>query len=62
MITLHDHGTFLTNGVPQADASISPAEGRRKTMAWSILQAHNGSGDPEKLNIRFDAMVSHDIT
>ena len=62
MITLHDHGTFLTNGVPQADASISPAEGRRKTMAWSILQAHNVSGDPEKLNIRFDAMVSHDIT
>ena len=31
-------------------------------MAWSILQAHNISGDPEHLQIRFDAMVSHDIT
>ena len=62
MITLHDHGIFLTKGVPQADAAISPAEGRQRTMAWNILQAHNTSGDPEKLQIRFDAMVSHDIT
>ena len=38
------------------------AQGREKTMAWSILQAHNISGDPQKLAIRFDAMASHDIT
>ena len=31
-------------------------------MAWRILQGHNVSGDPERLQIRFDAMVSHDIT
>ena len=62
MITLHDHGVFLVNGVPCADASISPAEGRRQTMAWSILQAHNAGDDPENLKIRFDAMLSHDIT
>ena len=31
-------------------------------MAWSILQAHNIPGDPEHLQIRCDAMVSHDIT
>ena len=32
------------------------------TMAYSILQAHNTSGDAENLKIKFDAMASHDIT
>ncbi|SFP42940.1 aconitate hydratase [Oscillibacter sp. PC13] len=62
MITLHENGVFLTGGVPCNAASLSPAEGRRQTMAYKILQAHNTSGDPSKLKIRFDAMVSHDIT
>ncbi len=31
-------------------------------MAYRILQAHNRSDNPEKLRIRFDAMLSHDIT
>ncbi len=31
-------------------------------MAYSILEAHNTSGDMDKLKIRFDAMTSHDIT
>ncbi|WP_295580850.1 hydratase [uncultured Oscillibacter sp.] len=61
MITLHDSGVFLVNGAPSA-APLSAEEGRRRTMAWNILQAHNVSGDPEQLHIRFDAMVSHDIT
>ena len=29
------------------------------TMAYSILQAHNTSGDAENLKIKFDAMASH---
>ena len=62
MIKLHDTGVFLANGAPDSAASLSPEEGRQKTMAWSILQAHNTSGNPEHLQIRFDAMVSHDIT
>ena len=62
MITLHDSGVFLVNGVPCADAPLSRQEGRRNTMAWNILQAHSVSGDPEQLQIRFDALVSHDIT
>ena len=37
-------------------------EGREKTMAWSVLQAHNTSDSMERLAIRFDAMASHDIT
>ena len=32
------------------------------TIAWNILQAHNTSGDPEALKLKFDAMASHDIT
>ena len=62
MITLHDNGIFLVNGAPCADAPVTSQEGRQRTMAWKILQAHNTSGDPENLKIRFDAMLSHDIT
>lgn len=62
MITMHDGGTFLIDGVPCSDSTHTPEEGRKRTMAWSILQAHNQSNNPEKLEIRFDAMVSHDIT
>ena len=62
MIMLHDNGIFYRDGKLCPQAPISPEEGRRNTMAWSILQAHNTSGDPEQLNVRFDAMVSHDIT
>ena len=62
MIQLTNHGMYLVNGVPCESAALSPQEARQGTMAWNILQAHNVSGDPEKLQIRFDAMVSHDIT
>ena len=62
MMTLHDEGIFLVNGALSAQAPVSPEEGRRQTMAWNILQAHNTSGDPDNLKIRFDAMLSHDIT
>ena len=59
---LTDHGVFLCGGVPQQTAPLSPAEGRKRTMAYRILQAHNQSGDEQNLRIRFDAMLSHDIT
>ena len=52
MITLHNNGVFLAGGVPAAAGPVSPEEGRKRTMAWSILQAHNISGDPEHLQIR----------
>ena len=51
MITLHNNGVFLAGGVPAAAGPVSPEEGRKRTMAWSILQAHNISGDPEHLQI-----------
>ncbi|MBR4869501.1 MAG: hydratase, partial [Oscillospiraceae bacterium] len=62
MVQLIDKGMFLVDGVPCETASLSPAEAKKATMAYGILQAHNTSGDPDKLRIRFDAMVSHDIT
>ena len=62
MIELIQHGMYLVNGVPCESVPVPPAEARRETMAYKILQAHNTSGDPEKLKITFDALVSHDIT
>jgi len=62
MMTLHDNGVFLVNGAPCTEGPVSPTEGRQRTMAWNILQAHNTSDDPERLKIRFDGMLSHDIT
>ena len=62
MVKLTDHGVFLVDGKVCDTAPISAAEARKNTIAYSILQAHNHSGNDEKLNIRFDAMLSHDIT
>ncbi|MEY8386001.1 hydratase [Oscillospiraceae bacterium 38-13] len=62
MITLHDNGVFLSEGALHSSAPVSPEEGRQRTLAWQILQAHSVSGNPEQLQIRFDAMASHDIT
>ena len=38
------------------------AERKTGSMAYKILQAHNQSGDPAKLKIKFDEITSHDIT
>ncbi len=35
---------------------------RENTMAYSILSSHDVGGSKENLQIRFDAMASHDIT
>ena len=62
MITVHNEGVFLRAGVPCSSAPVSPEEGRQETMAYRILQSHNTSGAPDHLKIRFDALISHDIT
>ena len=62
MIQLTNHGMYLVDGVPCEQADVAQQEARQGTMAWRILQGHNVSGDSERLQIRFDAMVSHDIT
>lgn len=58
-IKLTDHATALDgnfNEIPVTDVE----NGRRKTMAWKILEAHNTSGDMKNLSLKFDAMVSPD--
>ena len=62
MIKLHSGGVFYENGKVSDTASVTAAEARRNTIAYQILASHNSSGDEKALKIRFDAMVSHDIT
>ncbi len=64
MVTVKNEGMFYDGGklLPAAQCEKSPEEGRRATMTYGILQAHNTSGDMQKLRLRFDAMASHDIT
>ena len=62
MVTCKDKGVFLVDGIPCDRAAVPGEQARQNTMAYRILQAHNVSSDPEQLRIRFDAMVSHDIT
>ena len=71
MIKLHEGGVYLVDGqlVPAAQTQgdprlqdATPQQAKKATIAYSILQAHNHSGDPASLQIRFDALASHDIT
>ena len=70
MVKLYNEGVYLRGGkevIPESETAAAgieaaPADARRGTIAYSILQAHNTSGDPDMLKVRFDAMASHDIT
>ena len=76
MISVLEGGAYLLDGtqiIPDhKDASkeiksrtgreISRQEARKGTIAYGILEAHNTSGNMEKLKIRFDKLTSHDIT
>ena len=72
MMKLHKEGVYLVEGaqlVPASQAqghprlqNVTPEAAKKATIAYGILQAHNQSGDPNALQIRFDALASHDIT
>ena len=67
MITVWNEGGYYLSGaavtVAEAQTRGYSAEmGRKKTMAYGILAAHNTSGDMQHLKMKFDAMASHDIT
>lgn len=66
MIELINRGVYLLNGKKLASdtTGLPPAEvAREHTIAYQILRAHDvdGSKGP-KMRIKFDAMMSHDIT
>ena len=74
MVKLHNEGAYLVRGKDIISASESQKiaaltgsepnkeESKKGTMAYSILENHNKSGNMEQLEITFDAMASHDIT
>ncbi len=74
MVSLYDGGVYLVNGteiIPEAEgAKVKALTGieaeketaKKGTIAYSILEAHNTSGNMEHLKLRFDSMASHDIT
>ena len=60
---LWEKGAYLSNGkLVESLAGANAADGAKKTIAYSILQKHNTSGDASKLKIKFDKITSHDIT
>ena len=76
MIKLYDNGVYLVNGTDivedngeaataltaKCGQAPSKQEAAKGTMAYSILEAHNTSGNMEQLQIKFDKLTSHDIT
>ena len=77
MVKLLDGGAYLLNGnevVPDngeaasvlksklGDNVPSKEEAKKNTIAYGILEAHNTSGNMDKLMIKFDKLTSHDIT
>ena len=77
MIKLSNAGAYLINGTEVVEVSddvqavlkskvgdkfVSQEESAKQTIAYSILESHNTSGNMEKLEIKFDKLTSHDIT
>lgn len=70
MIDLFKTGAYLLDGkklVPEDSVEgvalqHKKAAAKKGTMAYGIMAAHNVGTDMEELQIRFDALASHDLT
>ena len=62
MIQLFNEGVWLVGGRPVADMDGDKTAGRDKTIAYRIMNAHDKAGEENKFRLKFDAMMSHDIT
>ena len=74
MVKLHEGGVYLVNGtelVPEKESAkveqltgkaADKAEAKKGTIAYGIMKSHNTGDTMDNLKIKFDAMVSHDIT
>lgn len=72
MVKLYERGVYLIRGEQLVETpervealtgkKVCKEDAGKGTIAYSILEAHNTSGNMEKLKIKFDAMASHDIT
>ena len=71
MLKLYDGGAYLVNGTEiitdeaevkaKTGRQVSKEEARTQTMAYGILDAHNTSGNMERLQIKFYKLTSPDI-
>lgn len=72
MVKLINNGVFLLNGKEMVEdldkvesltgKKADKDAARKGTIAYSVLEKHNTSGNMENLKIKFDALASHDIT
>ena len=61
MLKLHNGPALWKNGAPVFDGPM-PAAGRESTMAYRVLRAHDKGPGDDRLRLRFDSLISHDIT
>lgn len=76
MVKVYESGAYLIDGkelIKDGSEALSEIkaktgkettkdEASKGTIAYSILKAHNTSGNMDKLKIKFDKLTSHDIT
>ena len=66
MVTLHEGKQFIIDNsriaTAEEAAALSEKEGRKETLTYQILVAHNHSGDMKNLQIQFDSMGVYDNT
>ena len=55
-------GTKEEQKAKLSSLGLSERSDRNGTIAYSILNAHNTRPDDAKMRIRFDSLISHDIT
>lgn len=59
---LADNMNFETLVPSLTPEQLSPSIAKKGTMSYNILNSHNTSDNMNNLEIKFDAMASHDIT
>ena len=74
MLEIINHGVHLVGGRELIDGTaeeqkaklssmgLEARDDRNGTIAYSILNAHNTKPEDEKMRIKFDSLISHDIT
>lgn len=66
MVTLHEGKQFIIDNsriaTAEEAAKLSEEDGRKETLTYQILAAHNHSGDMKNLEIQFDSMGVYDNT
>lgn len=65
MTKLIQGGVYLKNGRELIEGGANlpqPDSARENTMAYQILRAHSVTKNDKQMNIKFDSLISHDIT